>query len=103
MSTISPKPLTKERRAEIDIIIRDAADRIGPVFFEMPLCGAIGALLADSQFWREAIKNAPMLDVAQGFVEETEARCPWCGSTADIHSKYQVDHEPDCPWELAQE
>jgi hypothetical protein len=91
---IEPKPLSKERRVEIQHPAfgvgygGDTEARIG-----------IQDLIAAEQFWREAVKEHCCVDIY-----ENETECLWCHASAVIEkSQPVIEHKPDCPWLLAQE
>lgn len=67
------KPLTKERRAEIE--------------FGAYCANAIPDLLEAEAYWREAVKNSE---------EWPSDRCAFC-------TRAGTEHKPDCPWLLAQD
>lgn len=74
---MTPRPLSKERRAEIERHF-EGCDRRYLVIDE---------LLAAEEYWREAVKNAQ---------ECPSDACAFC-------SEYmaQSGHRPGCPWLLA--
>lgn len=93
--------LSKERLEEIEALLFDSEwTRLHPV-----LRSAITDLLADEQFWREAVKKARYM-----------WECPFCRgiqpvdlSALTIRSNVPamakpeaIPHKPDCPWFLAQ-
>lgn len=94
---MTPKPLTKERRAEIlaDLCAFRADD---PDYIDK----AIDELLAAEAYWREAVKNArPKADLDY---EIPFSHCPFCKcADFDIRGIYGNLHKPDCPWLLSQE
>ncbi len=83
---IKNKPLTKERRAEIeDELSSWCKPRI-----------ALPAMIEDSisseAYWREAVKNAKFKQDYDGTI-----LCPFCEQPVDLN------HAADCPWKLAQD
>ena len=87
MTDITPKPMSAERRAEIEKAVETRYGAIGRE--------GIRALLADAAYWRETVRDA---DVC-GRVGE---HCPWCDAS-DMVSHLPVVHNPDCAWLRAQE
>ena len=86
MTDITPKPMSAERRAEIE---KAAEARFGAVSRE-----DITDLLADAAYWREAVRTA---DVC-GYVGE---HCPWCDAN-DMVTHEPTVHKPECVWLRAQ-
>ena len=81
MTDITPKPMSAERRAEIE---KAAEARFGAVSRE-----DITDLLADAAYWREAVRTAD---------ECPSDQCAFC------LAHYDEPHKPDrCRWLLAQE
>ena len=82
---ITPKPMSKERRAEI-------SDYIGPSIGETP--SLLDELLAAEAYWREAVS-------AHGCSEESDILasvfCGWCSAKND------EPHDGGCLWLLAQD
>ena len=89
MTSITPKPMSTERRAEIEQVILQWATT-----GKSKLLYAAEDLLADAAYWREAVRTA---DVC-GYVGE---HCPWCDAS-DMVTHLPTVHKPDCPWLLAQ-
>ena len=83
---IEPKPMSAERRAEIEA-------HIGATSADL-YTNDITDLLADAAYWRETVRDA---DVC-GRVGE---HCPWCDAS-DMVSHLPVVHKPDCAWLRAQ-
>lgn len=78
-----PKPLTKDEREKIARLWAH-----GDSMFH----SSIRDLLADAQFWREAVKRIAPWD-KNGF-------CMLCDSVATWDTE---KHKPGCPWRLAQD
>lgn len=78
---MNPKPLSKERREEIERELSLAEGNRELDFLADELKEVLGA----EQYWLEAVKNA----------EGYQGVCPWCDSPRD--------HKPGCLWLLAQE
>lgn len=81
-------PMTPERRAEIQ---RQLDTRWK--YSSLDVADMLRELLADSDFWREAVKNADA------------PSCPFCRAdvTIDLFWRDRPDahSSPDCPWLLA--
>ena len=82
---IEPKPMTKERRAEILAYINDT-----PAYMEHYWLD----LLADAAFWRETVRTADFAYI--------DARCPWCSVSMFAMDGSENAHKPDCVWLRAQ-
>ncbi len=90
------KPLTKERRWEINGVLKCAETIHKPA-----LVAALGA----EAFWREKLKDSlSWIETATGLDDAPcEWMCQWCrAESTDIESENR-QHGPDCPWVLAQE
>jgi len=87
---MQPKPLTKERRADIlDRVSRADGQARRAIYRD---------LLAAEAYWREAVKN-----VHESFftvLDSPEEFCVFCGGEL---ASQQVHHKPDCAWVLANE
>ena len=84
---MTPKPITPERRAEIERYKRDFIDP-----FQKPAPtlqdGIFLDLLADAAFWREAVMDS----LRQG------PHCPFCEANLDAGEA----HASDCAYERSQ-
>ena len=80
MNKIEPKPMSAERRAEIE--------RNKDTWLYPKLDDAIADLLADAAYWRETVRDA------DGFPGD---RCAFCQELDDGNG-----HKPDCSWLLSQ-
>lgn len=86
MTAITPKPMTKERRAEIEKVESEYN-----YYSNDLVADAIHDALADAAFWREAVMR----------VEPAHAdNCCFCGyAFGDALSvTAATHHRPDCPW-----
>jgi len=93
---MQPKPLTKERRADIlDRVSRADGQARRAIYRD---------LLAAEAYWREAVKNAnagyPIVFNSER--NDSEA-CAFCEASANITKGEQLEHKPDCAWVLANE
>ena len=96
------KPLSKERLNKIAGAFSGRPDSEDPRLNYA--VETITELIASEQFWRDAVKNCPMLNTALGQVEDSLAECPFCDAGEDYTTRMNViDHKPDCPWLLAQD
>ena len=86
MTDITPKPMSAERRAEIE---KAAEARFGAVSRE-----DITDLLADAAYWREAVRTADFAYI--------DARCPWCSVSMFAMDGSENSHKPECAWLRAQ-
>ena len=86
------KPMTPERRAEIDT-------RMKLLEFLQGCCdtsdlGMMRDLLADAAFWRDAVRKANPFG--------SFATCIFCQVMRDIESREATQHMPYCGWLLSQ-
>lgn len=77
-----PKPLGKEDREKIERLWSTG----GSIFHS-----SIRDLLADAQYWREAVKNS-----VGAYVGVSTTYCSYCRNGIS-------GHKPDCAWVKAQE
>ena len=88
---MTPKPLTKEDREEVDRLAQTAHAAIYD-----DVVDAIDSLLAAEAYWREAVKNSlPMHDNGMAW-----QCCVFCETQ---NNEGVFAHAVDCPWLLAQE
>ena len=81
-----PKPMTSDRRAEIEA-------HIGATSADL-YTDDITDLLADAAYWREAVRTADFAYI--------DARCPWCSVSMFAMDGSENAHKPDCVWLRAQ-
>jgi hypothetical protein len=86
--TMTPKPLTKEQRDTLDLLM-PVIVRMDSIPFNIQTL-IIDVVVAE-QFWREAVKTG-----------DYSSECPWCTLHLQIPEKTWI-HALDCPWKLAQE
>ncbi len=89
---MTPKPLTKEERDELDrlrVTMRGESGMIGR------MQQALEQACAAEAFWREAVKKAT--------VDSCDPECPFCVSSHLFDEGQMMIHEDDCAWLLAQD
>ena len=103
MAEVTPKPLSKERREEIEReYLEPSSDDacLSPDGYatEAIYIGILRDVLEDATYWREAVKNAPETDSndCDGMFSPI---CLFCD--AEEYTE-PFTHKPDCPWLLAQ-
>lgn len=79
----------RERRAEIEHL-REVSIRNGE---SIVFTDALADLLADSLYWREAVKNVNPYNPPDRY---GDTACGFCGSFAELHAER-------CAWLLAQQ
>ena len=90
---IEPKPLTKERRAEIERAFSGRPDSEDPRLNYA--VETIGDLLADSAYWLSAV-------LGNGLSSVTSKGGGTCYFCSEWIMDTEARHEPDCPWLKAQ-
>lgn len=85
-------PMTKERRAVIAGFLKFMVNQPSQPYYDF-----MSELLADSAYWRAAVKDHECIDVF-----ENDSTCQWCYVVADALGP-PIEHKPDCPWLKAQE
>ena len=89
------KPLSKEERARLPEFLGDGTD--DRCFLNQQWAQK---LLADANFWREAVKNQDALELFDSRTTPPEYRCAFCEEVGTQDTPF---HKPDCPWLLANE
>lgn len=89
---MTPKPLTKERREEMEALL------VG-YFTKGALPLMVEDALAAEAYWREAVKNMPLL-LKDSTGQDKQEHCLWCSGTV---KQIGLLHAVDCPWVLANE
>ncbi len=93
---MTPKPLSKERREEIERDNNDLHMRLDDFAIE-----AIDDLIAAEAFWREAVKNGPAMKAYEDCCAYCHAPFKW--SPDEDLPIPTTGHQPGCPYDLAQE
>ena len=92
MTSITPKPMSTERRAEIEQVILQWATT-----GKSKLLYAAEDLLADAAYWREAVRGEDF----EWRNDDGDIACYRCRQLYSYGSS-RIDHKPDCPWLRAQ-
>jgi hypothetical protein len=91
---MTPKPLTKEQRETLDLLM-PVIVRMDSIPFNIQTL--IIDVVSAEQFWREAVKNIPIVKIGDNWT------CPVCQAVLAVNHSTVADHTPDCAWKLAQE